>query len=760
MRESLRVLSREPRFCATVALVLGLCLGINSALFMVVNALLLRPLPFPHSERLLEISAPAGGLRLDDLEQVRSIEAAGATASAGIPVTDGGDVRMAFGFRVTRNLIPLLQLRPALGRALEASDFGTNVAMLGYEYWRRLGARPDIAAQPLTIDGEPYSIVGVLDADFFLGVRDAALIVPNLRGEGRTIARLRPGATAVQAQAEIAALAPGSAVQVTPLGSAFRSSDGRPVLLLLATSGLVLLIACANLANLQLVRGLARRRELAIRTALGATTGRLSLQLAAESAAIAVGGAAVGLLLTRIFHGAILAMLPANISRRMVGADALALDLRVLAFTAGAAMIVILLFGVLPAFSSMRFDILAGLREPLRGAGRARQRWGQALVICEIALALTLLTGAGLAFKSLAEMQSQYLGFRPEGVLRAMKDFSQTRYPEPQQRANLFAEVERRIGSIPGVASVGIVAPQAFPFGGPGVRGARFEIPGKPGAGARAEVYFANPAYRDAIGLPLLRGRWFDAGDALTSRPVAVLSHTVAQSYWGAGECIGQEVVFDSVRAVVIGVAGDVKNPIAGHWQPVAYRPLAQSPTSGATLMVRALVGDPLSLAPAIRRELRAIDPAAPDMRITATLAAAVRDYVSPQRFTVTLLAVFAAAGWALAAAGVYAVMRHWVASRTPEIGIRVALGARRSDVLALVMGRAIRTALIGAASGIAGAYAARKALASQVAGIDSVDPAVLCPGIAALLATAALAAWIPARTAASVDPAEALRAE
>jgi hypothetical protein len=291
---------------------------------------------------------------------------------------------------------------------------------------------------------------------------------------------------------------PGVRVAVAPLSRAFRGNDSRPVVLLLITAGFVLLITCANLANLQLVRGLTRRREFAIRTAMGASRGRLILQLTAESAMLAGVGAALGLFLTRMLHDVILAVLPVNIARRLSGADALSLDVRVLAFTAGIAFLAILLFGMLPALGSLRFTVMAGLRGAARGYGSERQRFGQALVIVEIALALMLLAGAGFTFKSLTRLENQFLGFQPEGVLRAMTDFSATRYARPEQKTALFQEVERR-----------------------------------------AEVYTANPAYLAAIRLPLLRGRWFTEADTASSQQVAVLSDTVARRYFGGQECIG-----------------------------------------------------------------------------------------------------------------------------------------------------------------------------------------------------------------------------
>jgi len=512
------------------------------------------------------------------------------------------------------------------------------------------------------------------------------------------------------------------------------------------------------------VRGLARRREFAIRTAMGATRTRLFLQLARESLPLGVAGAALGLLFTRVLHDVILNILPVNISRRLFGADALTLDARVLVFTVGMGLVTVLLFGLLPALSALRFDIMARLRDAARGSSRERQRFGQTLVIVEIALALMLFSGAGLTFKNLIQLQSRYLGFRPEGVLRAMIDFPAARYPGTERKAALYTEVERRIGGIPGVAGVGIVAPQAFPFGGPRVRGSRLEIFGKPQVEALAEVYAANPAYLDAIRLPLLRGRWFNAADTSSSRPVAILSEIVARRYWGQDECIGQRVRLnsdrpDSVLVTVVGVVGDVRNPVA-QWQPTAYRPFAQTPSTSAVLMVRASVADPLSLAPSVRRELHSIDATAPEFRIVARLDAAVLDYVSPERFTTTLLGIFAAIGLALAAAGVYGVMRYWVASRTGEIGIRVALGAERLNVLRLVLGRATIAAACGIAGGLAGAVALRKVMATQLVGVSAVDPVVLSVAAVVIFGVAVLAAWAPAQRASRIDPAEALRTE
>jgi putative ABC transport system permease protein len=763
VRETLKIFRTQPAYALAVILVLSLCMAANGGLFTVVNGLILRPLPFPESDRLMEVSAPGQEEKLDDIQRARSIESAGAFTPWNYPVTASDGIHMAYTLRVTADLIPLLRIQPALGRTLTHAEFGTNVVMLGYDYWRSLGARPDIAGTILTVSNQPYTIVGVLPQDFFLGVRDAKLIIPDLRTDGRTIARLRPGVTAVQAQAEISSLVPGGRAQVLSLARAFYSDDYAPYVLLLATAGFVLLITCANLANLQLVRGLGRQREFAIRAAIGASRARLILQLTQECAPLALAGAACGLFLTRLFHDFILSVLPGNVSRRLIGADALALDWRVIAFISIVGAITVLLFGMLPALSALRFDVMTRLRDAAGGRTRERQRFGQLLVAVEIALALMLLSGAGLAFKSLTRLETHPLGFQPQGVLRAMTDFSATRYPKLEQRAALFAEVERRLGGIPGVKAVGLVAPQVFPFGGPRVRGAHFEIFGSPEREARAEVYAANPAYLESIRLPLLRGRWFTDADTLTSPAVTVLSQVVANRYWSGDECIGRKVRLnsdrpDSIWATVIGVVGDVRNPVSLVWQPTAYRPFAQTPLSGATVMVRAAGGDPLSLRSAIRRELHGVDPTAPEFRIVSTLDDAVRDYYSPQRFTTVLLAIFGLTGLSLAAGGVYAVMRYWVAARTGEIGIRMALGAQRATVLRLVLSRAAVAASLGVAGGLAGAVALRKVMAAQLIGVSATDPVVLSAVAAVLFAAAVVAAWAPARRASNIDPSEALR--
>jgi predicted permease len=426
-----------------------------------------------------------------------------------------------------------------------------------------------------------------------------------------------------------------------------------------------------------------------------------------------------------------------------------------------------LLCGCIPLRTALHFDVMTTLRDASRGSGGGRQRLGAVLVTAEIALAVMLCVSAGLTLKSLAGLQNQYLGFSADHVLRAAVDFSPVRYAQPQQRVAIFGELEKRLAALPGVEMVGVLAPQFFPFGGPAVRGALFEIQGRPApdpAGdQRGEVYFAGTDYFRSVRIPLLKGRIFTAADTLAAMPVAILSRSVAERHWGKDDPVGRQIRVDLGRAdspwlTVVGVVGDVRNPLAPREQPTIYRPFIQAPTSGAVLFLRTS-GDPLSIATAVQHELRAVDPTAPEFRV-ADLEKSVFEYISPQRFSASIFGFFAVLGLLLAGFGVYGVMRFWVTSRVPEIGVRLAIGAQRGDVLGLILGRAVRTALIGLLAGLAGAIALQRVMANLLYGVSATDPIVLA-SVALVMAIAAVAAALgPAIWASGVDPVEALRHE
>ena len=775
LRYGVRSLKAKPGFTALVVLALGLGIGANTALFTVVNSVLLRPLPYERPHELVELSLTRRAVPLTELNEARSFAGVAAFIPRGfmIPADDG--VKNLYGFRVSANLFSILGVQPALGRRFAPGEDHAGaqpVAMLSYEYWRQISGSPEIIGKNLTLTGETYTVIGVLPSDFTLQVRDGNIFIPYPLSEGRVVARLKEGVSLAQAEAEVAGILLGldppsvtenreRPVRVRLISETFLPNDVSTLLLWQAAAGLVLLIMCSNVGNLVLVRATGRRREFAIRAAVGAGRSQILRQLMTESALLAVMGGALGLLLAAWSLNYISTWLPANFGRILRGAEGLAIDHRVLAFTIGASLLTVLLFGLIPALSALRFDVMACLRESASGPARDRQRFGQMLVGVEVGLAVMLLIGSGLTLKSLMGLERQSLGFSPDHVLRAMVEFFPSRYPQPEMRVVAFAGIVERLQALPGVDTVGLLAPQVFPFGGPRVRGAVFQIQGRPDVEPRAEVYTANPDYFRSVRIPLLKGRLFTDADRLDSAPVAILSEVVAKRYWGQEDPIGRLVRLnasqtDSPWVTVIGVVGDVRNPVALDVQPTAYRPFAQNPSIGAVVMVRT-VTDPMTMVETIRKELQAVDPGGLSVRV-ANLEKAVVGYVSPQRFTASVFGFFAGLGLLLAAVGVYGVMRYWVAARIPEIGIRMALGAQRVDVFQLVLGKAAKAVAFGIVIGLGGAWALQRLITSQLYGVSPTDPLVFALVTLLIGAVALVAAFVPAQWAARIDPLVALK--
>ena len=768
LRHGARVLTSQPGFTALVVLALGLGIGANCALFTVVNSLLLRPLPYRDAADLVEISLPQRRPPVEFFQAAQSFSGVADFVPWGHSVQGPQGAVNTYGFYVSPNLFTVLGVDAAVGRVFSSGE-GQSVVVLGYDYWRRSSGDPQIIGQTLTISGQAHTIVGVLPAGFSLSVRDGNLFVPGSRPDARVVARLRPGTSAAQAQAEVAGMMRGfegqaatvtERTRVTPLSEAFRNSDANTVLLLQATVAMVLLITCANVGNLLLVRAGARRKEVAIRAALGAGRAKLFWQLMTESALLAAMGTALGLLMASWSLGWLETQLPANLGRRLRGAEGLSIDATVLAFTVGLSVLATLLFGLAPTVASLRTDVISALREAA-GSTPRRHRFGQALLAGEVALAMMLLIGAGLTLKSLIGLQKANLGFSPDHVLRAAFELQRPRSTTSDQRFAAYSEIIERVERLPGVEHVGAIAPQLFPFGGPAVRGAVFTIQGRAEESPRAEVYVANPDYFRTIHLPLLRGRLFTEQDSAGSAPVALISEIVAMRYWGQRDPLGSMIRLQSEDpnspwVTVVGVVGDVRNPVGRTAQPTAYRPYAQSQSAGPVLMIRT-TGEPMAIVEAVRQEIRAVDPKGSEVRV-ADLQRAVRSYVSPQQFTTSIIGFFAGAGLLLAAVGVYGVTRHWVGARTFEIGVRMALGAGRGDVLRLVLGTAARTAFLGIALGIGGALALQRVIASQLFGVSATDPVVFVLVATFMSAVVFVAALLPARWATRVNPVLALR--
>lgn len=774
LRFAARLLWKSPGFTAVVAGSLAFGIAINTLLFTVVNGLFLRPLPYREPDRLMSINQPRRTFPLEELRQAQSFDGVTAFIARNFPVTSDGSTRLLYGCRASANLFSVLGVQPELGRTFAPDEDGKPVVVLGYEYWRKLSGDPKIIGQSLVIGEVSYTVIGVLPADFTLWFRDANLWIPYRMTEGRAFARLRPGVSLAQAQTEASAIVsalpaePGadpraSSTRLIPLATDLLPGDNSTIWLLQAAVALVLLIVCANIGNLMLVRANARHREFAIRAAIGAGRAQVLRQLATEGAILGALGGVGGLLLAKASMQLVRTTLPAGIARVLRGADGLAMDYRVLAFAAGISIAAVLLFGVAPAIGSLRIDVLTCLKGGTRGPTREHRRFGSLLVSAEVGLALMLLIAAGLTLKSLAGLNRQYLGFSADHVLRVAVDLQPSRYPHPEQFEAFFSNLVERLEALPGVESASAYGPQFFPFGGPRVRGSLFEIQGQPGAEARAEVYTAGPKYFRTVRIPLLRGRVFTDADKASAAPVAVISATVANRYWGGRDPVGHLIRVDLNRAdspwvTVVGVVGDVRNPIGLDVQPTVYRPFAQAPRNGGLLMVRT-ASDPLALAPEIRELIHTADATVPDPRI-ASLETGVADYISPQRFTTSIFGGFAAAGLLLAAMGIFGVTRYWVGVRIPEIGVRLALGATKSDVVRLVAGAAAKLVVMGVLGGLAGAVAVERWMASQLYGVTATDPAVL--GIAALTMglVAMAAAFFPARSAGRIDPLTALRQE
>ncbi len=772
LRFSARLLAKNRGFTAVAVGSLAFGIAVNTSLFAVVNGLFLRPLPYERPDELVDINQPRRVLPLNELRQARSFDGVAAFIPRGFPVAAGGTVKDVFGCRASANLFTVLGVRPALGRTFAPDEDDKPVVMLSYEYWRQLSGDPDFIGQAILIGDDRYTVIGVLPADFTLWFRDANLWIPYRMTEGRPVARLKRGVSLVQAEAETAAIVhglptePGTGRQqakttLSPLSTA--SGDTSTLWLLQAAVGLVLLIVCVNVSNLLLVRASARRREFAIRAAIGAGRTQVVRQLLTESALLAALGGASGLLLAKWTIHILRSWLPVNIARVLRGADGLSIHHPVLAFTAGVSLLAVLLFGFAPAMSGWRLDVMTCLKDAAAGPVREHQRLSSVLVSGELALAVMLSIGAGLMLKSLAGLQKQYLGFSADHVLRTVVDLEPSHYPRPEQRVAFFDGIVRRLESLPRVESVSVVGRQIFPFGGPRNRGSLFEIQDQPGGEPRADVYVASPHYFRSVRIPLLKGRLFGEADNATAPPVAVIGEIVATHYWGQDDPIGHLIRLDLSRSespwvMIVGVVGDIRNPLAADPQPMVYRPWAQNPSSEGVLMIRT-ASDPMALASAIRSEVHAADPTAPEVRI-ASLEKSVADYVSPQRFTTSVFGVFAAMGLLLAAFGVYGVMRYWVGVRIAEIGVRLALGATPGDVMWMVLGRAATLAVSGVLVGLAGALVFQRWIASQLYGVSPADPAVLSAVSLTMGVVALAAALFPAVGAGRIDPLVALRHE
>ncbi|HWP42075.1 MAG TPA: ABC transporter permease [Blastocatellia bacterium] len=804
LRFGIRVLMKSPGFTAVAVLTLALGIGANSAIFSVVNAVLLRSLPYENPEELVLINHDYPKLNLSASvsafgythyrDNAQSFENVAALTGWAANLTGQGEPERVQGNVVTTNFFSTLGVEPAIGRVFlpEEGQAGRNrVVVLSDSFWRRrFAADPNVLNQTIALNGENCTIVGIMPPGFEFGrelgfnvdlwaplVFPPELLTPdNLTNEFLSVvARLKPGVTVEQGQAELDLIADNLRNQYRPQSDrsdwgltvqSFRErvvGDIRPALLvLLGAVGLVLLIACANVANLLLARGAARQKEIAIRTAMGASRFRIIRQLLTESLLLAVAGGGLGLALGLWGVKLLVSLNEARIPR----AQEIGLDMNVLGFALLISLLTGIIFGLAPALQISRTDLHETLKEGGRGGtGGVRHRVRSGLVILETALALVLLVGAGLLVKSFIRLQQVDPGFRPENLLVMQLALPGTRYSEPQQIAAFYKQALDQISALPGVEAAG--ATSVLPLSGAGSSGS-FRIQGRevaPGEtlphGARWSVTYD---YFKAMGIPLKRGRYFSERDTADSPGVAIIDEAMARKYWPDEDPVGQRISFEGPPnnrrwREIVGIVGHVKHTsLEGESRVQYYIPHPQRPQAGMFLAVRT-AGDPTSIAGAVRGVIQGLDRDLPVFRVRA-MEELVYDAMARQRFSVFLLGIFGALALVLAAVGLYGVMAYSVTQRTHEIGIRMAMGAGRADVLKLIVGQGMLLTVTGLAIGIGAAFALTRLMSALLFGVSATDAAVFIIISLTLATVAFLACFIPARRATKIDPMVALRYE
>jgi putative ABC transport system permease protein len=791
VRFGLRVLAKQPGFTAVAVLTLALGIGANTAIFSVVNGVLLTALPYPAGERLLTARSNMSQLDLDDvLSQARSFESAGGLTTQPLDYAGGGEpVQVEAGF-VTHELFDVLGAVPERGRALDARDNvkgGERVAVLSRGFWQRQLGGADITRMTVTLSGQTYAVVGVLPASFtspygtpdvWIPLRVGNPVAADVRGVHflRTFFRLKPGVTTEQAQAEMNLVAErlaeaypeenkGRQIRLLSLHE-YTVGNVRPALLILfGAVGLVLLIACANFASLLLARSAARAQEVAVRTALGARRLRIVRQMLTESVLLALAGGAAGLVLALWGVDVLRSAGPESLPRL----QGVGVDWRVLAFTLGVSALTGLVFGLAPAWSASRVNLSDTLKEGGRGksGGASGSRLRAVLVASELALALVLLIGAGLLVKGFRLLRSVEPGFEPRNLLTMRVELPEARYKEIPTQTEFRRRVLEELDSLPGTEAAMV---SELPLGGSSLMH-NFAIEGRPVAvGDEPELYSRSVGgdYFRVMHIPLRAGRDLTPQDREGSPLVGVVNESFAREYFPGASPIGARVRWVHMEGApqwitIVGVVGDVKH--FGLDQPEAsaiYTPYVQSQQAWKRwmfLVVRSDAVDPSALVGAVKARVWSVDPRIPLTKVlTMEEVAAVS--VAGRRFQTALLGVFALVALALAAVGIYGLISYSVGRRTHEIGVRMALGARRRDILGLVVRQGLLLASAGLAAGLAGAFALTRLLAGLVYGVSPTDPATYAALSLFLLLVALLACLIPARRATKVDPMEALRYE
>ena len=812
-KHSLQMFRKNPGFTLTAVAALALGIGANTAIFSVVNTVLLKPLTYPDSDRMVEFfhnPVNGGSLLASNLASIPMFQlyqrqtsvfqdvAAYDFTSPGFNLT-GDRPEQLRGIHVTEGYFRLFGAQAMLGRTftpLEDSPNGGKVVVLSYGFWqRRFGGDPAIVGKWLSLGNEPYTIVGVIGKEFFSDP-EADIWLPfqfepnstNGNQYFQVAARLKPGITlaAANAQMKLATrefyrLFPisdpreGEVFAVEPLRDLIIGDAHRSLLIMLGAVGLVLLIACANVANLLLVRATARKRELAIRSALGAGRGRIVRQLLTESVLLSVAGAALGLALGFAGVRALLAVSPAGLPRVGENGSAVAMDWRVLAFTLGVSLLTGLLFGLFPAFTASRIDLNNSLKESGHrlGTGFRSGKTRSLLVVSEVSLALVLLVGAALLIRTFISLRAVGPGFDAHHVLTAEMSMTGARLHTTAGIAQLSRHVRNRLNAVPGVeiSASTVWLPNQVDDA------AAFQIAGRPEIGWLGGRWMSfSPGYLGIFRIPILRGRDFRETDTLGAPGVVIINESMAKKYWPNQEPVGQHIQIGTGMGVepnepprtIIGVVGDTHNNGLGHPpDPMLMVPTAQvvdwyaaaySDTS-AMIWVARTRGDPRQASAAVTEQLRIASGGLPVAHVR-TMEEVMGRSTARQSFNMLLLSIFGMVALLLAAIGIYGLLAYSVEQRTQEMGIRMALGADGGAIRSLVVWQGMRLALTGAAAGIAVAFALTRLLSSILFGVKPWDPAVFIAAPVVLCAVALSAVWLPASHASKLDPMQALRTE
>ena len=802
LRYGLRTLAKNPAFTIIAVVALALGIGANSAIFSVVDAVLLRPLPFKNPNRLVMLwenathmgfprDTPSPANFLDWQKQASSFTGMAAMSERSFNLTGVGEPERLEGRRVSANLFELLGVSTRLGRTFVPEDDkpGTHVVLLSHSLWqRRFGSDPAVIGRAVTLNGESYTVVGVMPPFVQLPGfenRNDQLWVPIAfpaeeaaeRGNHflEVIARLKPGMTLKQARSEMDTIAARLEKEyptfnarrgavVIPLHEQIVGEIKPALLILLGAVGFVLLIACANVANLLLARAAVRQKEIALRLALGASRSRLTRQFLTESVLLALFGAGLGLLLALAGIQVLKTFIPVTIAQ----VEAITIDGRVLIFTVFVALITGIAFGLVPAIQGSHFNLNDTLKETGRDSagGSKGNRIRGMLVIGEVAVSFVLLIGAGLLINSFVHLRNLDPGFRSDHLLTMKVNLSEVKYPDRERRTVFFDEVMRRVRELPGVQSAAVAGNLPFTYNGDSMSISVEGVPDPPPGQQLDVIYRAiGPGYFATMGIPIVRGRDFTDQDNGDSKDVVIISEKTAQQFWPGQDPIGKRLkpglsTSSSPWREVIGIVKDVRqNDFVASPKRQMYFTYRQLKNIAANALVVRTSIEPMSLAVPVRSAIWSVDK---DQTVADidTMDHIVANAVARQRFSMLLLGLFAALALLLASIGIYGVMSYSVAQRTREIGIRIALGARRADVLQMTVKQALKLVGAGMVIGLVAAFLLTRVMATLLFGISATDPMTFIGISVVLLAVAILASYVPALRATRVDPITALRAQ